>query len=70
MASATVMACAQAQARETVLGFLEKYGLQRTQQGAVVLTVLESPQEMKVEDVSTAHLTEYAKLYSVTSLHT
>lgn len=54
----------QAQARETVLGFLEKYGLQRTQSGAVVLTVLESPQEMKVEDVSTAHLTEYAKLYS------
>ena len=57
----------QAHAREVMLKILTRAGLGRTDTGAVVLTVRETPEELQPEDINKMPLTEFAKLSTVRS---
>lgn len=57
--------CTQAGLVEEVWKILVNMGLHRTEQGAMLLTVHGSPEEMHPEDLSKMHLTDFARLYSV-----
>ncbi len=59
----------QADCREAFLSALGNAGLRRTQQGsALVLTVYDVDQEIKVEDIGTMTLPDFLKLYTVNAL--